>query len=181
MIRYVQFFKTCRSRSAGLKVARWCRIFVCLVWGFTSQSTAMVMSRWWVHLTTLFSGQAWLKAVKKYFMHIVTFTCNWQQPFLNQGKEENDWEIIPISISTKVTDRAGPLDLQSDSLYWLRYWVWWWSRSTLFPGCFKLSWSSFFKIQQWWNCFQLIYKLPTCWDKWTIPIADQLAEYFYVV
>ena len=28
--------------------------FVCLVWCLTSQSTAMVMSRWSVHLTTLF-------------------------------------------------------------------------------------------------------------------------------
>ena len=32
--------------------------FVCLVLGFTSQSTAMVISRLSVHLTTLFPGQA---------------------------------------------------------------------------------------------------------------------------
>ena len=31
-----------------------------LVWFFTSQSTAMVMSRLSVHQTTLFPGQAWL-------------------------------------------------------------------------------------------------------------------------
>ena len=33
-------------------------IFVCLVCCFTSQSTAMVVVGWSVHLTTLFSGQA---------------------------------------------------------------------------------------------------------------------------
>ena len=30
-------------------------LFVCLVWCLTSQSTAMVMSGWSVHLTTFFS------------------------------------------------------------------------------------------------------------------------------
>ena len=35
-------------------------LFFVLFWGFTSQSTAMVISRWSVHLTTFFPGQAWL-------------------------------------------------------------------------------------------------------------------------
>ena len=41
-------------------------------------------SRQSVHLTTLFPGQALLKKVDQYFVHII------QQSFLNQRKEEND-------------------------------------------------------------------------------------------
>ena len=48
------------------------------------------------------------------------FPCKWQQPFLNQWKEENEHKIISWSISTKVWDWAGielaSLDLQLDSL-----------------------------------------------------------------
>ena len=43
-----------------------------LVWGFTSQSTAMVMSRWSIHLTTLFPWQAWLRPNKKISVFRVT-------------------------------------------------------------------------------------------------------------
>ena len=35
-------------------------LFVCLVWGFTSQSTIMVISRRSVHLTTLISWASYL-------------------------------------------------------------------------------------------------------------------------
>ena len=71
-----------------------------------SQSTAMVMSRRSVHLTTLFPGQAWLSGIQVFCAH--TFSCNWQQPFLNASAKGNRMtvEIISWSISTKVWDRA---------------------------------------------------------------------------
>ena len=43
----------CAPSSVHSYMTRRC-FFVCLVWFFTSQSTAMVMSVWSVHLTTLF-------------------------------------------------------------------------------------------------------------------------------
>ena len=54
-------------------------LFVC---GFTSQSTAMVMLRQSVYLTTTFSRAGLDK--------FSTFACNRQHPFLKQQKEETD-------------------------------------------------------------------------------------------
>ena len=45
--------------------------FVCLICGFTSQSTAMVMLRWSVNLTTLFLG----KLPKRFTSTKCTFFC----------------------------------------------------------------------------------------------------------
>ena len=74
-------------------------MYVCFVC-FTSQSTAMVMSRWSVNLTTLFPGQAWLSG--KPVNHAHTFTCNWHQPFLNNKRNRMTVENISRSITTKV-------------------------------------------------------------------------------
>ena len=61
-----------------------------MLWGFTSQSTGMVMSRRSVHLASLFS---WARLTKRLTSSsctcVYTFACNWQQPFLSQRKEEN--------------------------------------------------------------------------------------------
>ena len=56
--------------------------------GSTNPETAMVMLGWSVHLTTLFPGQAWLSVWP--VLSANTLACTWQQPFLNQWKEEND-------------------------------------------------------------------------------------------
>ena len=60
-------------------------VFVCLCWGFTAQSTQCVM------LSAL-SLPNWaglvLYALIQYCAH--SFTWNWQLPFLNQQKGEND-------------------------------------------------------------------------------------------
>ena len=73
----------------GVQTLRWVCLFCC----FTSQSTAMVMVGRSVQLTTLFPH----------------FACNWQQPFLNDSAEGRRMtlEIISLSISSKVWDRAG--------------------------------------------------------------------------
>ena len=79
--------------------------FVCFV-ALHPKSTAMVMAGRSVHLTTLFPGQAWTSSWPVLRAH--TFTCNWQQPFLNDSAEGRmTVEIISWSISTKVWDRAG--------------------------------------------------------------------------
>ena len=53
-------------------------IFVCLVWGLTSQSTAVVILYFWASFT-------------KRLTH--TVTCNWQQPFFNQLMTRNYFMI----------------------------------------------------------------------------------------
>ena len=65
----------------------------------------MIMSRWLVHLTTLFPGQAWTSSAPVLCEH--TFTCNWQQPFLNESAEGKKMalEIISWSIYTEVWAR----------------------------------------------------------------------------
>ena len=67
----------------------------------------MVMTGRSVHLTTLFPGQAWTSSYPELRSH--TFSCNWQQPFLNDSGEGRRMtvETISWSISTKVWDRAG--------------------------------------------------------------------------
>ena len=78
--------------------------------------TAMVMAGRSVHLTTLFPGQG-----EQAVLCAHTFSCNWQQPFLNESAEGRRMtvEIISWSISTKVWNGPGLnsrlLDLQSDS------------------------------------------------------------------
>ena len=68
---------------AGL--SHWCFCIVYLVWFFMPWSTAMVMSGWSVHLTTLFFLVKLDKAVYQYnALHAHTFACDWQQLFLNQ-------------------------------------------------------------------------------------------------
>ena len=60
-------------------------LFACCI---TSKSTAMVMLRWSVPLTTLFAGHAWLSDLPVLCVH--TLACNWRQPLYNQQKGEND-------------------------------------------------------------------------------------------
>ena len=61
--------------------------FICLVFCLTSQSTAMVMSRWSVNLTTLSLGKHRLIVYKRLTS---TSLVTDKKPFLNQWKEEND-------------------------------------------------------------------------------------------
>ena len=81
---------------------------------FTSQSTAMVMSRWSVDLTTLLLGELDL-AVNQYFVHTLSL------PFLNQWKKEND-RVNCFMINFHEITGTGPgsnlrpLNLQSDML-----------------------------------------------------------------
>ena len=91
----------------------------CLFWLCLMQSTAMVMSRWSVHLTTLFPGQAWLSGWP--VLHAHTFACNWQQPFFNHQKEENDsrnylHDQSQRKYGTGPGLNSRPLDLQADAL-----------------------------------------------------------------
>ena len=69
--------------------------FVCLFCCLHPKSTAMVMARQSVHLTTHFPAH--------------TFACNWQQPFLNDSAEGRRMtvRIISWSIYTKVWDLAA--------------------------------------------------------------------------
>ena len=69
-----------------VQIGKFC-LFLCC---FTSQSTAMVIMGWSVHLTTLFPGQAWTSSSPVLRAH--TFARNWQ-PFLNDSfsrRKEND-------------------------------------------------------------------------------------------
>ena len=81
-----------RSEFSFTSIHHFC---FCFVWGFTSQSTAMVMLRWSVHLTTLFPGQAWLSGQP--VLHAHTFACNWQA-FLNQRKENDHRNYFIINL-----------------------------------------------------------------------------------
>ena len=58
--------------------------FCCLVCGFISQSTAMVMSRWSVNLKTHFSWARVGYVVNQYSVHILLLVTD------NQWKEKND-------------------------------------------------------------------------------------------
>ena len=60
----------------------------CLCWGFTAQSTHRRAQS--VYLTTLLLGRLspLFKAVNQYWAH--SFPRNWQLPFLEQRKEENN-------------------------------------------------------------------------------------------
>ena len=81
-------------------------LFACFV-ALHPKSTAMVMTGRSVHLTTLLPGQAWTSSYPELRSH--TFSCNWQQPFLNDSGEGRRMTVDTISwsISMKVWDRAG--------------------------------------------------------------------------
>ena len=76
-------------------------LFVCFV-ALRPKSTAMVIARRLVHLTTLFLEQA----VNQYFMHTLSLVT--ENTFLNDSAEGRRMtvEIISWSMSTKVWDRA---------------------------------------------------------------------------
>ena len=80
--------------------------FVCLSYWFTSQSTAMVILGWSVHLPTLSLGKL-EQAVKRYVLHILSLFS-----FLNHSAERRRkiTEIISWSISMKVWDQTGTRD-----------------------------------------------------------------------
>ena len=100
---------------------------ICLGWGYMSQSTAMVMWRRSVHLTTLFPGQAWLSG--KPVLCAQTFTCNKQQPFLYQRKEVNDcrnYFMIDLYKSMRPgRDQTRNPWLCSWTRYRMCYGAWW--------------------------------------------------------
>ena len=79
---------------------------VCLVWFFMSQSTVMVMSRWSVHLTTLFSTASLPK-------RLTSTSCTYFHLKLTLNLLESAEgrrtavEIISRSNSMKVWDWAG--------------------------------------------------------------------------
>ena len=138
-ITYFKIFK-------HIKIIKYSILGFGLVCGFTSQSTAMVMLRQSAKLITLFPGQAWLSA------QLNTFACNWQQPFLNQWKVENDTvQNISWSIYIKVWDWAGiklttpgsAIRLVTDVVqgpgYNIRYYLLFWKQCR--------SWSAGF----WWS------------------------------
>ena len=79
-------------------------VFFGLVWCFTSQSTAMVMSQRSVHLPTLFPGQAWLSVIQ-YSVHILSLVTDNNPPWIS-GRRRMTVEIISWSIPTKVCDLA---------------------------------------------------------------------------
>ena len=79
----------------------------------------MVMSRWLVKLTTLYSWASLDLAVYQFTVHI--FACNWQQHFLNQRKEENDHRNIfhdtsPQKYGDILGSNSQPMDQQLDCL-----------------------------------------------------------------
>ena len=63
------------------------------------------MSGWSFHLTTLFSGQAWLSGWTVLYAH--TFACNSQQPFFESAEGRGGRRNYLRSISTKVWVRTG--------------------------------------------------------------------------
>ena len=96
----------CFWRSSLIRVFPVCysdkHVCFTLVWLFTSQSTAMVMSRWSVQLTTLFARASLTTVSDLPVLRAHTIACHWQQPLWISGREE----IISRSISTKVWEWA---------------------------------------------------------------------------
>ena len=84
----VGFLKKKKKKKIFLSPCHSNQKFYMLFWFglIKSQSTAMVMLRLSVHLTTLFPGLTWLSSKPVLCAH--TFACYRQQPFLNQ--EEYD-------------------------------------------------------------------------------------------
>ena len=81
------------------------RCFFCFVWFLMSQSTAMVMSGWSVHLTTLFS---WASLTKQLTSTSCTYFHLQLTTTLLESAEGRRMavEIISRSISAKVWDQA---------------------------------------------------------------------------
>ena len=71
-------------KSWSVKLTTFSSFLICLFGLLLNgpESTAMVMSGWSVHLTTSFTGQAYISGLPVLCAH--TFACNWQKPFLNQ-------------------------------------------------------------------------------------------------
>ena len=65
------------------------------VWDFMSQSTAKVMLRWSVHLTTLFPGQTWLEAANQYFVHILSLVTDNNPSWFGERTKAN-WDKSPL-------------------------------------------------------------------------------------
>ena len=101
-----QYYSKLRILSALLKETTQCLQF-CLFWCFTSQSTAMVMLGWSVHLLPHFFS--WTSLTKLLTSTLCTYFHFWMTITLLEWAERRKLavEIISWSISMKVWYRVG--------------------------------------------------------------------------
>ena len=134
---------------------QYCRF--CLCWGFTSQSTQ------WGHvvqyqftLPDFYWTGFVLQAVNQYCAH--SFTRNWQLPFLNQRKGDNDWRkyfMITSLICIQLSHRS--LKLVSERFHHfptiqVPCFVFFVTPNTWIHQCFSIPILKFAKVHQ-----------TTCW------------------
>ena len=72
-----------------------------------SQSTAMVMLRQSVHLTTLFPGQAWLSGLNQYFVHILWLVTDNNPSWISRREENGSRNYCMINLHQSMGPGRG--------------------------------------------------------------------------